>query len=161
MKEKELYRGKYDLPETEWLVDNIRWEVVYDVVENGKPITKRVLLHPNQHNLARVDEPCTFHIKSVPNLHNGGEWEDMAIIETTDLKINTHLMEQILNKSGLQPISWKNPADGVSVKVEDVLKLTQEMIETIRNPENKYTDEEVHEIVQQTLTRLINENGTK
>ena len=80
MKERELIRGKYDLPETEWLVDNIKWEVVYDVVEDGKPITKRVMLHPNQHNLARVDETCTFHIQSVPNLHNGGEWEDMAIV---------------------------------------------------------------------------------
>ncbi len=99
MNETELIKGKYDLPETEWVIDNIEWEVVYDVVENGKTITKRLMLHPNQRNLARVDEPCTFRIKSVPNLHNGGEWEDMAIVEAQYTEEEAKSMiQQTLNR---------------------------------------------------------------
>ncbi len=159
MKEKELYRGKYDLPETEWLVDNIKWEVVYDVVENGKPITKRVMLHPNQHNLARVDEPCTFHIKSVPNLHNGGEWEDMAIVETTELKINSHLMEQILNKPRLEDMGYPSLYDFVEKELnKDLQKLLDDLDKTVKNPKIEHTEEEVKLILNETLNRLRNGN---
>lgn len=73
-------KGKFDLPNTNWDIADLTWDVVYRTTENGIIVVKRIALHPNQYSLAKVDKECEFYIKSCPNLHNGGEFEDMAIV---------------------------------------------------------------------------------
>lgn len=76
-----MIKGRYDLTTENWDIGNIKWDVVYlGPDENGLMVGKRTPLHPNGYNDAEVDKECHFIIKSVPNLHNGGEWEDMAIV---------------------------------------------------------------------------------
>jgi len=78
--EQTKLKGKFDLPKTNWDISELTWDVVYQTIENGIIIIKRVPLHPNQYSLAKVDKECEFNIRSCPNLHNGGEFEDMAVV---------------------------------------------------------------------------------
>ena len=78
--EQTKLKGKFDLPNTNWDISELTWDIVYQTIENGIIITKRVALHPNQYSLAKVDKECEFYIRSCPNLHNGGEFEDMAVV---------------------------------------------------------------------------------
>lgn len=143
---KELQRGKYELPPT-WSIDNPEWIIEYDTIEKGKAVTKQLPLHPNCTKDAKVGEPVTFYIQNAPNLQNGGEWEEFAVVGNTDvLRVNNHMFEQIMAKARL---SIPPPP---SVGVEKlVTELSQEAKTTKR-----YTEEEVKAILQETLKRLRN-----
>ncbi len=45
-----------------WTIDNLIWDIVYDVIENGKTITKTIPLDGNQEQ-AKVGELCRFYIE--------------------------------------------------------------------------------------------------
>lgn len=93
---KELIKGKYDLPLTNWELGKETWYIVYDTIVNEVIVQERIPLHPNCYNSARVDEPCLFYIRLVPNLHNNGEWENMGIIEQ---KLpNQEIFDKIIKK---------------------------------------------------------------
>jgi hypothetical protein len=142
----ELQRGKYELPPT-WSIDNPEWIVEYDTIEKGKAVTKQLPLHPNCVNKAKVGEPCTFHIQNAPNLHNGGEWEDFAVVGNTDvLRVNNHMFDQIMAKSRLSiPSPPSLGIDKLVTELSQVAKTTKQ-----------YTEEEVKGILQETLKRLRN-----
>ncbi len=81
---------KYDKVDSGWIVR-------YDTgMGNGIKITNSITLHPNQVNYAEIDKEVEFRIESCPNLQNGGEWEDMAIIETGEAKRIQDIMENIM-----------------------------------------------------------------
>ena len=144
---KELKRGKYELPPT-WSIDNPEWIIEYDTIENGKAVTKQLPLHPNCIKDAKVGEPVTFYIQNAPNIHNGGEWEDFAVVGNSEvLRLNPHIFDQIMAKSQLNQ-DTKPPLTDVEKLVSEV---TQEAKTTKR-----YTEDEVKEILQQTLKRLRN-----
>jgi hypothetical protein len=136
---KELQRGKYELP-SGWTLENLRWEVHYDTIENGKAVTKILPLHPNCNNKAKVGEPCTFHIQNCPNLHNGGEWEDFAIVGNTNLQLNDHIFQQVISKIKNDEIVWRT----VNVKLEFLLK---QIDETAKKPSVDNTEEDIIEIL--------------
>lgn len=83
---------KYDQGDSGWIVR-------YDTgMGNGIYITNSIMLHPNQVNYAEIDKEVEFRIESCPNLKNGGEWEDMAIIETGEAKRISEIMDKFKNK---------------------------------------------------------------
>lgn len=139
----ELQRGKYELPPT-WSIDNPEWIVEYPSFEKGIAVTKQLPLHPNCVNKAKVGEPCTFHIQNAPNLHNGGEWEEFAVVGNTDLQLNSHIFEQIMAKSKLD----EKPKDKLGTIL---VELNAEARTT-----KQYTEEEVKGILQETLKKLKN-----
>lgn len=147
---KELNRGKYELP-LKWSIDNAKWIIIYDVVENGETLTKQIPLHPNCYNDAKVGEVCTFYIHNCPNLHNNGEMEDFAIVGNTSLSINEHIFSQIIGKSKLDKLN------------DFTLELdTQRLLAQLHDKSDSkktYTEAEVKEILKQTLK--IFKNGNK
>lgn len=83
---------KYDQVDSGWIVR-------YDTgMGNGINITNSIMLHPNQVNYGEIDKEVEFRIESCPNLQNGGEWEDMAIIETGEAKRINEIMEKFKDK---------------------------------------------------------------
>ena len=93
---KELIRGKFDLPLTNWVLGQETWDILYDTVVDGRLVKERIPLHPNCYNLAKVDEICLFYIRLVPNLNNNGEWEEMAILEQK--QPNQEIFDKIIKK---------------------------------------------------------------
>ncbi len=76
-----------------------QWFVQYDSeLGNGIELTNTIMLHPNQTNYAKVNDECEFRIQSSPNFANGGEWEDMAIIDTGEAKRISEIMERFKDK---------------------------------------------------------------
>jgi hypothetical protein len=76
-----------------------QWFVQYDSeLGNGIELTNTIMLHPNQTNYAKVGDECEFRIQSSPNFANGGEWEDMAIIDTGEAKRISEIMEKFKDK---------------------------------------------------------------
>lgn len=76
-----------------------KWYVQYDTeLGNGIELTNTVMLHPNQTNYAKLYEECEFRIQSSPNFSNGGEWEEMAIIDTGEAKRISEIMERFKDK---------------------------------------------------------------
>lgn len=143
---KELQRGKYELP-SGWTLENLRWEVHYDTIENGKPVTKVLPLHPNCNNKAKVGEPCTFYIQNCPNLHNGGEWEDFALVGNNDLKLNDHIFQQVITKIKNNEIKWRK----VNVRLEQLL---DEIQKTAKKSSPDNTEEDIIAILEETLIKL-------
>jgi hypothetical protein len=82
---------KYDKVDSGWIVR-------YKVERDNLIVYQHVMLHPNQINYAELDKEVDFRIESCPNLQNGGEWEDMAIIDTGEPKRIREIMEKFKNK---------------------------------------------------------------
>ena len=82
---------KYDKVDSGWIVR-------YRTERANLIVYQHVMLHPNQINYAELDKEVEFRIQSCPNLHNGGEWEDMAIIETGEPKRIKEIIEKFKNK---------------------------------------------------------------
>lgn len=143
---KELQRGKYELPST-WSIDNPKWVIEYDTIEKGKAVTKQLPLHPNCNKDAKVGETCTFYIQNAPNLHNGGEWEDFAVVGNTDLRVNAHIFEQIMAKSQLNQDTKPQLTNLEKV----ISELTQEAKTT-----KLYTEDQVIQMLHETLKKLRN-----
>jgi hypothetical protein len=88
------------------------WDVRFKIeTEDGKD-TEQVMLHPNGNINAKEGQQAWFTIKDCPNLHNGGEWERMAIVVPSDKllevaenikgkplfkRLNDHAMSALLN----------------------------------------------------------------
>ncbi len=60
------------------------WEVRYKVEDADEQHYEQVMLHPNQYKHASQNRLDWFIIKDCPNLHNGGEFEPMAIVVVSD-----------------------------------------------------------------------------
>jgi hypothetical protein len=82
---------KYDKVDSGWIVR-------YRTERDNLIVHQHVMLHPNQVNYAEIDKEVEFRIESCPNLQNGGEWEDMAIIETGEAKRINEIMEKFKDK---------------------------------------------------------------
>lgn len=83
---------KYDKVDSGWIVR-------YRIERDNLIVYQHVMLHPNQINYAEIDKEVDFRIQSCPNLQNGGEWEDMAIIETGEPKRISEIMEKFKGKT--------------------------------------------------------------
>lgn len=83
---------RYDQSDSGWIVRYENW------LPEGIIVTKSVMLHPNQTIYAEIDKEVEFEIKPCPNLHNGGEWEHMAIIDTGEAKRIKEVMEKFKDK---------------------------------------------------------------
>lgn len=82
---------KYDQVDSGWIVR-------YRTERDNLIVHQHVMLHPNQVNYAEIDKEVEFRIESCPNLQNGGEWEDMAIIETGEATRISEIMEKFKDK---------------------------------------------------------------
>ena len=60
------------------------WEVRYKVEDGDEQYYEQVMLHPNNHNLAKENQTAWFIIRDCPNLENGGTWEPMACVVQSD-----------------------------------------------------------------------------
>lgn len=68
------------------------WEVRYKVEDGDEQHFEQVMLHPNCIQYARENQMSWFNIKDCPNLHNGGEMEQMAIV------VNSDKLEEVAEK---------------------------------------------------------------
>lgn len=68
----------------QYIFNKGRWDVRYKVEDGDEQYYEQVMLHPNSQNYAKENQMDWFTIKNCPNLHNGGEWEVMAITDVTD-----------------------------------------------------------------------------
>lgn len=82
---------KYDQVDSGWIVR-------YRTERDNLIVHQHVMLHPNQVNYAEIDKEVEFRIESCPNIQNGGEWEDMAIIETGEATRISEIMEKFKDK---------------------------------------------------------------
>lgn len=117
---------KYDKVDSGWIVR-------YRTDRGMIIVYQHVMLHPNQVNYAEQDKEVEFRIESCPNLQNGGEWEDMAIIETGEAKRISEIIEKFKDKEMfpklnaharemLANVKWlPNPNDKPIVYNEDEL----------------------------------------
>lgn len=78
---------------------NSGWIVRYIVNKDNLIVYHHVMLHPNQENYAEIGKECSFRIEQCPDLNNGGEWLDMAIIETGEAKRIGEIMEKFKGKT--------------------------------------------------------------
>jgi hypothetical protein len=83
---------KYDKVDSGWIVR-------YKVNRDNLIVYQHVMLHPNQTNYAEIDKEVEFRFLSCPNLDNGGELEDMAIIDTGEAKSISEIMEKFKGKT--------------------------------------------------------------
>jgi hypothetical protein len=60
------------------------WAVRYKIEDGDEQHFEQVMLHPNNNKYANENQMGWFNIKDCPNLHNGGEWEPMAIVYNND-----------------------------------------------------------------------------
>jgi hypothetical protein len=60
------------------------WDVRYKVEDGDEQYYEQVMLHPNNHNLAKENQMAWFIIRDCPNLENGGTWEPMACVVQSD-----------------------------------------------------------------------------
>lgn len=82
-----------------FIKQNSIWYVQYDSeLGNGIELTNTVLLHPNFSNYAEIHKECEFRIQQCPNLNNGGEWEEMAIIDSGEAKRIGEIIERYRGK---------------------------------------------------------------
>lgn len=88
-----------------YIKTELGWDVRFKIeTEDGEDI-EQVMLHPNGNINAKEGQEAWFTIKDCPNLHNGGEWERMAIeiSEPENFKrLNDHAMSA-LTEAGLNP----------------------------------------------------------
>jgi hypothetical protein len=82
---------KYDKVDSGWIVR-------YKVERGNLIVHQHVMLHPNQVHYAEIDKEFEFRIQSCPNLQNGGEWEDMGIIDTGEANRISEVMEKFKDK---------------------------------------------------------------
>jgi len=68
----------------QYIFNKGRWDVRYKLEDGDEQYYEQVMLHPNSQNYAKENQMDWFTIKNCPNLHNGGEWEVMAITDVTD-----------------------------------------------------------------------------
>jgi hypothetical protein len=67
-----------------YIKTELGWDVRFKIeTEDGEDI-EQVMLHPNGNINAKEGQEAWFTIKDCPNLHNGGEWEPMAIVVQSD-----------------------------------------------------------------------------
>lgn len=101
------------------------WKVRYKVENGDEQHYEDVMLHPNSQNYAKENQMDWFTIKDCPNLHNGGEYEPMAITEVSDKleevaeklkgqqlfkKLNDHAMEALQEAGSIpNPETHKQP----------------------------------------------------
>lgn len=93
------------------------WDVRYKVEDGDEQYYEQVMLHPNNHNLAKENQMAWFIIRDCPNLENGGTWEPMACVVQSDKleeaaeklkgkqsfkKLNDHAMS-VLTEAGSIP----------------------------------------------------------
>lgn len=74
------------------------WDVRYKVEDGDEQHYEQVMLHPNSCQYAKENQTGWFTIKDCPNLHNGGEWEPMAIVFPSLEEVAEHLKDKQLFK---------------------------------------------------------------
>lgn len=83
-----------------YIKTELGWDIRFKIeTEDGEDI-EQVMLHPNGNINAKEGQEAWFTIKDCPNLHNGGEWERMAIEISEPEKfkrLNDHAMSALLN----------------------------------------------------------------
>lgn len=110
----ELLRGKYELANG-WTLDKLKWDVIYDIVKNGKAITKIIPLDENYYEQAKVGEPCVFYIEKIKN-------KEFAIIKNTEMKINNHLFDNINEQSNnIDPTPEKTSVYYSEEEMKDII----------------------------------------
>lgn len=92
------------------------WEVRYKIEDGDEQHFEQVMLHPNNHNLAKENQMAWFIIRDCPNLGNGGTWEPMACVVQSDTleeaaeklkgkqlfkKLNDHAMSALQEAGGI------------------------------------------------------------
>lgn len=60
------------------------WDVRYKLEDGDEQHFEQVMLHPNHSKFARENQMDWFIIRDCPNLRNGGTWEPIAIVVTSD-----------------------------------------------------------------------------
>lgn len=74
------------------------WDVRYKIEDGDEQRYEQVMLHPNSWQYAKENQTGWFTIKDCPNLHNGGEWEPMAIVFPSLEEVAEHLKGKQLFK---------------------------------------------------------------
>lgn len=83
-----------------YVLKNGDWFVRYKIENEDEQYFENVMLHPNCNQYAKENKTDWFIIKDCPNLHNGGEWEKMAIINNEHMRtLNDHIMSVLQQKN--------------------------------------------------------------
>jgi hypothetical protein len=83
-----------------YLLNNDDWVIRYKIEHGDEQYFEYVMLHPNCNQYAKENKTDWFTIKDCSNLHNGGEWEKMAIVDNEHMRtINGHIMSVLQQKN--------------------------------------------------------------
>ena len=121
-----------------FIKQNSIWYVQYDTeLGNGVELTNTVLLHPIFSNYAEIHKGCEFRIQQCPNLSNGGEWEEMAIIDSGEAKRISEIIGRYRDKEMFPKLT---------AHVKEVLSTITKLPDP-NDPPKMYNEDELFQIL--------------
>lgn len=124
---------------------NSGWIIRYREDRDNLIIYHHVMLHPNQENYAEIGKECKFRIERCPDLNNGGEFLNMAIIDTGEAKHIGEIMEKFKDK----------------VMFPKMVERAKESLRGITLPEPNETKTEQTDVLAKLLDKYVKEKHTQ